>query len=250
MNELLFKYLLRISDSGLVLAQRISEWTGHGPFLEEDLALTNIALDLFGRSRNLLEYAGKTEGKGRSEDDLAFHRSERHFYNHLICELPNGDYARTMLRQAFVDAFELELYSGLSQSKDETLKAIAIKSVKEIQYHKRHSFSWVRRFGNGTEESMNRLKNAFDELWAFTGDLFESMEGEEELVKQGFVPDLKTIQQKWEKEIKSLLQECHLTIPEGVFMQGGSRKARHSEHLGHLLAEMQYLPRAYPDARW
>lgn len=250
MNEHLFKYLLRISDSGLILAQRISAWTGHGPFLEEDLALTNIALDLFGRSRSLLEYAGKIEGKGQSEDDLAFHRSERHYYNHLICELPNGDYARTMLRQAFVDAFELELYSALSQSKDETLRAIAIKSVKEIQYHKRHSFSWVKRFGNGTEESMNRLRDAFEFLWGFTGDLFESIDGESELVKQGLVPDLKALYPRWEKEIKTLLEECRIQIPEDVYMHGGSNKARHSEHLGHLLAEMQYLPRAYPDAKW
>lgn len=250
MNTALFNYLLRISDSGLVLAQRISEWTGHGPFLEEDLALTNIALDLFGRSRSLLEYAAKLEGKGRNEDDLAFRRSERQFYNHLICELPNGDYAKTMLRQAFVDAFELELYTGLSQSKDETLRAIAQKSIKEIQYHKRHSFSWVRRFGNGTEESMNRLKKAFDELWGFTGDLFESMEGEEELVKAGLVPELKLLRKNWEKEVKALIEECHLQIPEGLYMQGGSCRAKHSEHLGHLLAEMQYLPRAYPDAKW
>ncbi len=250
MNEILFKYLLRISDSGLILAQRISAWTGHGPFLEEDLALTNIALDLFGRSRSLLDYAGKLEGKGRSEDDLAFFRSERHFYNHLICEQPNGDYAQTMLRQSFVDAFELLLYTELSKSKDQTLAAIAAKSVKEITYHKRHSFSWVKRFGNGTEESFGRLQKAFDEIWSYTGDLFEPIEGEADLVKNGFVPDLKMIKTDWEKTIKSLLEESNIKVPETIYMHSGSAKAMHSEHLGFILAEMQSLPRAYPEAKW
>ncbi len=250
MNDTLFNYLLRISDSGLILAQRISAWTGHGPFLEEDLALTNIALDLFGRSRSLLEYAGKLENKGRSEDDLAFFRSEREFYNHLICEQPNGDYAQTMLRQAFVDAYELLLYQELCKSKDVTLSAIAAKSVKEITYHKRHSFSWVKRFGNGTTESFERLKKAFTEMWRYTGDLFEPIEGEAELVKAGLVPDLKSIKSIWEKEIKDLLEESNIEIPENVFMQSGSAKALHSEHLGFILAEMQTLPRSYPDAKW
>lgn len=250
MNELLFKYLLRISDSGLILAQRISAWTGHGPFLEEDLALTNIALDLFGRSRSLLDYAGKLEGKGRSEDELAFFRNERHFYNHLICEQPNGDYAQTMLRQAFVDAFELLLYTELSKSKDQTLAAIAAKSVKEITYHKRHSFSWVKRFGNGTEESFTRLQNAFHEIWPYTGDMFEPIEGEADLVKNGFVPDLQKIKNDWEKVIKALLEESNIKLPENVYMHSGSAKALHSEHLGFILAEMQSLPRAYPEAKW
>lgn len=250
MNEILFKYLLRISDSGLILAQRISAWTGHGPFLEEDLALTNIALDLFGRSRSLLEYAGKLEGQGRSEDDLAFFRNERQYFNHLICEQPNGDYAQTMLRQAFVDAFELLLYKELSKSKDQVLAGIAAKSVKEITYHKRHSFSWVRRFGNGTPESYERLQNAFAEMWRFTGDLFEPIEGESELVKAAYVPDLKILKANWEKEIKELLEECNIKLPENSYMQTGSAKAQHSEHLGYILAEMQSLPRMYPEAKW
>jgi len=250
MNDILFKYLLRISDSGLILAQRISAWTGHGPFLEEDLALTNIALDLFGRSRSLLDYAGKLEGKGRSEDDLAFFRSERQFFNHLICEQPNGDYAQTMLRQAFIDTYELLLYTELSKSKDLTLSAIAAKSVKEITYHKRHSYSWVKRFGNGTEESYSRLQKAFTEMWPFTGDLFEPIEGEAELVKNGFAPDLNILKSTWEKEIKSLLEESHLKLPENVYMHTGSAKNMHSEHLGFILAEMQSLPRTYPEAKW
>ncbi len=250
MNDILFKYLLRISDSGLILAQRISAWTGHGPFLEEDLALTNIALDLFGRSRSLLDYAGKLEGKGRSEDDLAFFRSERQFYNHLICEQPNGDYAQTMLRQAFIDTYELLLYTELSKSKDLTLSAIAAKSVKEITYHKRHSYSWVKRFGNGTEESFSRLQKAFTEMWPFTGDLFEPIDGETELVKNGLAPDLNILKSAWEKEIKNLLEESHLKLPENVYMHTGSAKNMHSEHLGFILAEMQSLPRTYPEAKW
>lgn len=250
MNGLLFTYLLRLSDSGLILAQRISAWTGHGPFLEEDLALTNIALDIFGRSRNLLEYAAKIENKGRTEDDLAFHRSERHFYNSLISEIPNGDYAQTMLRQAFVDAFELEQYTALSNSKDETIRAIALKSVKEISYHKRHSFSWVKRFGNGTEESMQRLQKALTVVWPFTHDMFERIEGEEELVKAGIAPDMAAIKANWDKTITALMTESGLSPQADVYMHGGSSRAKHSEYLGHLLAEMQSLPRAYPEAKW
>lgn len=250
MNDTLFNYLLRISDSGLILAQRISAWTGHGPFLEEDLALTNIALDIFGRSRSLLEYAAKLEGKGRSEDDLAFFRNERQYYNHLICEQSNGDYAKTMLRQAFVDTYELLLYTGLSQSKDQTLAGIAAKSVKEITYHKRHSTSWVKRFGNGTEESVSRLQAAFEDLWSYTGDMFEAIEGESELVKQGVVPDHQVIKAAWEKDIHALLSECHITVPENAYMHSGSSRAMHSEHLGHILAEMQSLPRMLPEAKW
>ncbi|HQQ95028.1 MAG TPA: phenylacetate-CoA oxygenase subunit PaaC [Bacteroidia bacterium] len=250
LNQNLFNYLLRLSDSGLVLAQRISAWTGHGPFLEEDLALTNIALDQFGRSRSLLEYAGKLEGKNRSEDDLAYFRNEREYFNPLICEQPNGDYAQTMLRQAFVDCFEFLLYSELCHSRDETLAGIAAKSVKEIAYHKRHSFSWVKRFGNGTDESHNRLKQAMDKLWEFTGDMFEQMNGEADLVKAGYAPDLNVLKPKWEKEIAELLQESRIEIPQNAFMQSGSTLARHSENLGPLLAEMQILPRMYPEAKW
>ena len=246
----LFTYTVRLADSSLILAQRLSEWTGHGPFLEEDLALTNIALDLFGRAKSLLEYAGRLEGKGRSEDDLAFHRSERQFYNHLICELPNGDYAQTMIRQAFIDSYELLVYTELCKSKDETIAGIAAKSVKEITYHKRHSFSWVNRFGNGTEESAQRLQKGFDQIWPFTGELFEMDAVDESILKEGIGVDLKRIYTTWEKEIKDLLNNSNLKIPESVYMQTGSRKGIHTENLGFILAEMQALPRMYPEAKW
>lgn len=249
-QEALFNYTLRLGDTSLILAQRLSEWTGHGPFLEEDLALTNVALDIFGRANSLLEYAGKCEGKGRDADRLAFHRHDREFLNALITEQPNGDYARTIIRQAFVDAFDLLFYQQLSNSSDATLAGIAQKTVKEVTYHKRHSFSWVRRFGNGTEESMNRLKKGFEEIWPFTGELFEMNEVDELLIPAGIAVDLNKIRPQWEREIKTLLEESGLTAPENNFMQTGSRKGYHSEYLGHLLAEMQAVPRMYPDAKW
>jgi ring-1,2-phenylacetyl-CoA epoxidase subunit PaaC len=249
-QEALFRYALRLGDTSLILAQRLSEWTGHGPFLEEDLALTNIALDIFGRAKSLLEYAGKVEGKGRSEDDLAYFRNEREYYNALITELPNGDYARTILRQALIDCFDLQFYSALSNSKDETLAGIAAKSVKEIAYHKRHTFSWVNRFGNGTEESHRRLQQALDEIWEYSGEIFEMDEVDETLLKKEIAVDLSTIRPEWEKEISGLLKKANLRIPQGTYSQTGSRKAMHSEHLAFILAEMQALPRMYPEAKW
>lgn len=250
LNDALFKYTLRLGDTSLILAQRLSEWTGHGPFLEEDLALTNIALDIFGRAKSLLEYAAKLEDKGRTEDDLAFLRTDREYFNALITEQPNGDYAKTIIRQAFIDCFDLLFYSALAKSKDETLAGIAAKSIKEITYHKRHSFSWVMRFGNGTEESHTRLQQGFDEVWAFTEELFEMNEVDEVLVKEGIAMDLSALKPLWLKEITELLDKANVQIPEGVYMQKGSRKGIHSEHLGYILAEMQSLPRMHPNAKW
>jgi len=249
-QEALFNYTLRLGDTSLILAQRLSEWTGHGPFLEEDLALTNIALDIFGRAKSLLEYAAKVEGKGRSEDDLAFFRNDREYFNALITEQPNGDYAKTIIRQALIDCFDLMFYSELAKSKDETLAGIAQKSIKEITYHKRHSFSWVLRFGNGTEESMERLKKGFEEIWQYTGELFEMNDIDAALLKEGIAVDLAALKPKWEAEIKDLLKQVNLEITEGLYMQTGSRKGLHSEYLGFILSEMQALPRMYPDAKW
>lgn len=250
MQDHLFKYTLRLGDTSLILAQRLSEWTGHGPFLEEDLALTNIALDIFGRAKALLEYAAITEDKGRTEDSLAFMRNEREFFNLLITEQPNGDYAKTILRQAFIDCFDLMFYTELAKSKDSTLAGIAAKSVKEISYHKRHSFSWVIRFGNGTEESHRRLQEGFDAIWQFTAEMFEMNETDEALIKEGIAVDLAPLKARWETEIHELLQKAGIKLPETVFMQKGSRNGLHSEHLGYILAEMQALPRMHPDAKW
>lgn len=249
-QEALFKYLLRLGDTSLILAQRNAEWCGHGPFLEEDLALTNIGLDLIGQANSLLTYAAQVEGKGRTEDDLAFHRNERQFYNTLLSEQSNGDYAKTILRQFLCDAFDFYFYSELVKSKDATLAGIAAKSVKEITYHLRHTASWVERFGDGTEESHNRIQKALDELWRFTGEMFEMNEVDSVLIKEGIGVDLAGIKPKWESKVKELLERATLKIPSSTFMQRGSRDAKHTEHLGYILAEMQSLPRALPDAKW
>jgi ring-1,2-phenylacetyl-CoA epoxidase subunit PaaC len=249
-KEALFRYTLRLGDTSLILAQRLSEWTGHGPFLEEDLALTNIALDIFGRAKSLLEYAGRVEGQGRSGDDLAFFRNDREYFNALITELPNGDYAQTILRQALVDCFDLLFYTELTKSKDETLAGIAAKSVKEITYHKRHSFSWIIRFGNGTDESAQRLKSALDELWQYTGELFEMNEVDASLIKSGIGVDLKALLPQWMQEISALFEKSGLEVPAETFMQRGSREGLHTEYLGYVLSEMQALPRMYPEAKW
>lgn len=249
-NEALFNYLLRLGDTSLILAQRNGEWCGHGPFLEEDLALTNIALDLLGQANAILKYAGEVEGKGRTEDDLAFHRNERGFYNTLIVELPNGDYAKTILRQFLCDAFDFYFYSELVKSKDTTLSAIAAKSIKEITYHLRHTSSWVERLGDGTEESHTRMQDALEELWRYTGEFFEMNEVDTFLIKEGIAVDLNSIKPAWENKVKEVLTRATLQIPFSAFMQRGSRDAKHTEHLGFILAEMQSLPRALPDAKW
>jgi ring-1,2-phenylacetyl-CoA epoxidase subunit PaaC len=249
-QEALFNYILRLADNSLILSQRLAEWTGHGPFLEEDLALTNIALDILGQSRSLYDYAANVEGKGKSEDDLAYLRTEREFYNTLMVEQPNGDYAKTIARQFFMDVFDFYFYSALSNSKDETLSAIAQKSIKEIAYHQRHSASWMLRFGNGTEESKKRLQDAVDELWRFTGEFFEMNEIDEVLLKEGIAVDLSKIKELWEKDVFKVLSEATIKTPLIPYMQSGSRSGKHSEHLGFILAEMQYMQRMIPNARW
>jgi ring-1,2-phenylacetyl-CoA epoxidase subunit PaaC len=250
MNSALFKYTLRLGDNALILAQRLSEWTGHGPFLEEDLALTNIALDTFGTANSFLTYAAQVEGKGRTEDALAYFRNDREFLNTLLVEQSNGDYAKTLVRQVFIDAFNLLFYKELAKSKDETLAGIAQKAIKEVTYHYRHTSAWVVRFGDGTEESHERAQNAVNELWRFTGELFEMDEIEESLLKDGIAVNTKLLKAAWEKQITELLSKATLTLPETAFMQTGGRNGVHTEHLGFLLAEMQSLPRMLPDAKW
>ncbi|MCB0769103.1 MAG: phenylacetate-CoA oxygenase subunit PaaC [Flavobacteriales bacterium] len=250
MKEAQFIYTLRLADDLLILSQRLGEWCGHGPILEEDIALTNRALDHLGEARNLLTHAGQLEGKGRTEDDLAYLRMERGYTNVKMVELPNGDYATTMVRSFLFDAYHLPLMTGLLSSKDEQLAAIAGKSVKESTYHLRHSSDWVVRFGDGTAESHEKARSALNELWTFTGELFETDEVTEMLQKAGIAPDIAVIKEAWDKTVSAVLSQATLERPSDGFMATGGRKGLHTEHLGLILAEMQHVTRAYPGVEW
>lgn len=249
-QDALFAYTLRLADDLLILSHRLSEWCGHGPVLEEDIALTNRALDHIGEARNLYTYAGQVEGNGRSEDDLAYLRIERQFVNTKLVEQPNGDYAHTIVRSFLFDCYHLPLCEALVQSTDAQLAAIAGKAVKEAQYHLKHSSDWLIRFGDGTEESHRRTQSALDELWSYTGDLFVQDELHRALVKAGVAPDLSAIKAVFDKHVDRVLAEATLKRPADGFMHTGGREGRHTEHLGFLLAELQYLQRAYPGAQW
>lgn len=245
-----FEYLLRLGDSSLIIGHRLSEWCGHAPILEEDIALINIALDFVGNATSLLTYAAQVEGKGRTEDNLAYHRNERDYRNLLLTEQPNGDYAATIARQFLYDVYTYFLYEELKKSKDETIAALATKSHKEITYHLRHTTEWMYRLGDGTEESHQRLQSALNELWMFTSDLFDMDEVDAVLIKEGIAPDLNKIKEAWEKRVTDVVSEATLQLPASNIKQKGSRDGKHSEHLGYLLAEMQYIPRSYPGTKW
>ena len=246
----LFEYVLRLGDNSLILGHRLSEWCAKGPQIEEDIALINIALDLIGQSRSLLTYAGEVEGAGRSEDDLAYLRDTRDWRNVLLVEQPNGDFAQTMARQFLWDAFSLEFYRALSQSIDAQLAAIAAKAVKEVSYHLRHSSGWVIRLGDGTEESHRRMQTALDHLWMYTGELFQMTETDKTLLEQGVAVDLPTLKPGWNTCIDRVLHEATLERPADGWMAEGGKQGLHTEHLGYLLAEMQFMQRAYPGAEW
>ena len=249
-QEALFTYCLRRGDDNLILSHRLGEWCGHGPQLEEDIALANRALDLIGQARNYLQYAGLVEGKGRSEDDLAYLRTDRQFTNVKLVAQPNGDYAHTIARSFLYDAMHLPLQQALMTSKDEQLAAIAAKAVKEITYQLKTSGDWLIRFGDGTEESHRRAQTALDEIWTYTGELFATDEVDAALVKAGIVPEMAPIKAAFDAKVDAVLTEATLKRPADGFMMTGGRKGMHSEHLGFLLAEMQYLQRAHPGATW
>ncbi|MCB0409587.1 MAG: phenylacetate-CoA oxygenase subunit PaaC [Flavobacteriales bacterium] len=249
-EEALFNYCLRLGDSSLILGQRMSEWCSNGPIIEEDIALTNIALDLIGQARTMLTYAGQLEGKGRTEDDFAYKRNEREFYNTLLSERPNGHFGDTTIRNFLHSAYYYHLFKVLSNSKDEMIAAHSVKSLKEVTYHLRHSAEWVVRLGDGTEESHQKVQKSFNDLWEYTGDLFEMNKVDELLIKEGIAVDLNDVKKEWLKTINEVLDRATLSKPEDAYMHSGRLNAIHSEYLGHLLAEMQFLPRAYPDAKW
>ena len=246
----LYKYVLALGDDALILGQRLSQWAYKGPFLEEDIALSNISLDMFGRANLLLEYAATLKGNGTTSDELAFKRNEREFSNHIICEQPNGNFADTMVRQFFLDAFYKLFLQKLINSKDEQLSAIAQKSIKETTYHLRHSSKWIIRLGDGTVESHAKVQSAIDNLWMFSDELFEINEIDKEMVKEKIGVDCSSIKAEWDKIIDDVLAEATLKRPEDTHMTTGGREGIHTEHLGHLLSDMQYLQHAYPNAKW
>lgn len=244
----LVTYCLRHADNALVLGHRLSEWTGRAPMLEEELALANMGLDLIGQARSL--YAAAGEQEGRDEDALAYRRDVAGFKNVLLVERPNGDFALTIARQLLFAAFMHPLWERLTGSRQPTLAAIAAKAEKEMAYHVRHCGEWLIRLGDGTQESHGRAQEALDELWPFTGELFETDAAERALILAGIAVDPALVRATWDATVDGILAEATLTRPADGWMQTGGRSGRHSEHLGHLLAELQFMQLAYPDARW
>jgi ring-1,2-phenylacetyl-CoA epoxidase subunit PaaC len=249
-KEALFEYCLRLGDTSLILGHRISEWCGHGPILEEDIALTNIALDLIGQARTTLSYAGAVEGKGRSEDDLAYLRDAFKYRNLLLVEQENGDFGTTLARQFLFDVYHFYLLEELKSSSDQTLADYAEKSLKEVTYHLRHSSEWIIRLGDGTDESKERIQISLNALWMFTGELFEMDKVDSTLVLEGIAPDLTLIKTKWEIKVSEILNKATLDQPESGWMQSGGKQGRHGELLGFILADLQYMQRAYPGCQW
>lgn len=248
--ENLINYTLHLADNNLILTQRNAEWCGHGPILEQDIAITNITLDLIGQSRNFYQYAAKLIGGETTEDSLAYLRNERSFKNCLLTEQENGDWAKTILRQFVYSVYQFFLYEKLQQSKDEQLAAIAAKSLKEVTYHVIWSSEWVLRLGDGTEESHERMKNAIEELWPYTGEMFIAAPYEAVLIDESVAVNLIELQSLWMQKIKNVFEEAGLEIPENVFMQTGGKTGTHTEQLGYILTELQYLQKTYPGAEW
>jgi len=244
------QYVLQLGDNALILSQRLGEWCGHGPVLEQDIALTNMALDLIGQARMLLSYAGELEGQGRSEDDIAFFRDAHAFYNVLLVEQPNEDWAFTMARQFFFDAWNHSNLQALCNSRDDRLAEIAAKALKEATYHLRFSSDWIKRLGDGTELSHEKMQHAVDALWMFTGELTTPSQVELAMFDAGIAPDPDQIRKAWREKVEPVLQEATLRIPENTWMQSGGKEGRHSEHLGFILAEMQFMQRTYPGLEW
>ena len=248
--EALFEYLLCLGDNCLILGQRLSEWCGHGPVLEEDLAFTNVALDLIGQTRLWLSYAGEVEGKGRDEDRLAFLRDAHDFRNVLLVEQPNGNFADTIARQFYFDTWHYFLLRDLQRSADQRIAEIAEKSVKEVAYHVRRSGDWVVRLGDGTQASHAKMQAAIDDLWTYTGELFTADGVDQVLREQRVAFDPANLRQPWLDHVKGILDEATLVLPAEAWMQRGGKQGVHSENLGYMLAEMQFLQRAYPGAQW
>ena len=250
LEEARCRYVLRLADTALVLGQRLGEWLGHAPALEEDLALANLSLDLIGQARLLLTYAGELEGRGRDEDALAFLRDAPEFVNLTLAEQPNGDFGHSIVRQWLIDGWQLEIYAGLEHSTDNRLAAIAAKALRETRYHYRFSSGWLVRLGDGTPESHERMQSALDALWPFTAELFTPDEVDGRMSRAGIAPSLTELAPRWSARIDEALRAATLTRPATQPYPWHGKRGVHSEHLGHLLGEMQHLQRTYPGARW
>ena len=249
-NAAHLEYVLRIADTSLILGQRLSEWCGHGPVIEEDIALTNVALDLIGQARLLLTHVGRLEGKGRDEDQLAFLRTEPQYRNLTIVELPNADFARTILRNFLVAAWQRELWQKLASSTDTELAAIAGKALKETRYHLQHAADWTVRLGDGTEESHARMQKALDYLWPYTAEFFSATAEDAAVAAAGVGPAWATLESTWEAVVRPVLEVATLTVPARTPFLSRGKQGQHTESMGHLLTELQYLQRTYPGGTW
>ena len=249
-NENLYNYILGIADNSLILGQRLGELCGHGPSLETDIACTNISLDLFGQVRSYFQYAAKIAGDARTEDDIAMLRKEREYKNVLLVEQPNTNFAYTMARQFLFDVYHLSFLSELEKSKDLTLSAIAKKCIKEVRYHERFSSDWVKRLGDGTEESKIKMQEAINALWTYTDELFHQTGADIAMVEEGVGVDVTKLKGEYYKRVNELLTESTIEIPESKWFQKGGKEGIHTEHLGFLLSDLQYMQRTYPKMEW
>ncbi len=250
----LINYILHLADSNLILTQRNAAWCGHGPILEQDIAITNITLDLIGQSRNLYQYAATLINEGNenavTEDSLAYLRTEREFKNLLLTEQENGDWAQTIVRQFFYSVYQYLLYQKLKESKDEQLAGIAAKSLKEVTYHVTWSSEWLIRLGDGTAESKEKILNAIKQLWPYTGEMFVQTDYELSVVAEGIAPDISLLKNDWLNKVTGVFEEATVSVPENIFMHTGGKTGTHTEKLGYILSDLQYLQRTYPNATW
>lgn len=249
-KEMVARYATRLGDTSLILSHRLAELYASGPTLEESVALTNISLDHLGQATSFYQYAASLNADGMSEDDIAYRRNEREYFNFQLVEQPNTDFACVMLRQYFMDVFNYYFYTALCDSADETLSAIAAKAVKEVKYHYRHSREWLLRLAKGTKTAFDKVENALVHLWGYTNELFVADKIDHALADLGIAVDLEAVKALWEKDVLAFFHELKLTPPENIYQAKGCKEGVHSELLGHILSEMQYLPRAYPDAKW
>ena len=251
MKKSLYNYIIGIADNSLILAQRLGELCGHGPTLETDIATTNISLDLLGQTRSYYQYAAKlTEQEEKTEDDIAFLRIEREYKNVLLVEQPNTHFGYIIARQFLFDVYHLMLMQKLQNSKDEVLSAIAKKGIKEVSYHKRFSSDWVKRLGDGTAESKEKMQEAINDLWRFTDELFDETEADKEMIKQGIGVAVSEMKEAYYEEVSEILKEATLNVPERKYFTRGGKKGIHTEHMGYILADLQYMQRTYPNMTW